>query len=397
MNNENYKLETILSHMADIGGIKDIYGASHMPIYQTATFDLKKQGEDPYDYTRSGNPTRDSLENLLSAACSAKGTILTHTGIGAIALLLETFLTYNSKVLIDRDTYGGTYRLLKYYKEKLNVNLVFADFRDHDQVDNLLSDNSITLVLIESPTNPGLKIIDLKAISKLTQKYGAILAVDNSLATFASQKPLELGADISLFSTTKYISGHGSVIGGAIASNKTDLLKRLRFVSNAQGRNQNPMDVYVVSLGLPSLPVRLKAHEEKALVLAKWLEKQSCVLRVVYPGLESHPDHELAKKQMKYFNGVMTVDFDSIELAEFTVANLKLFSEKCSFGTPDSRIEIPGKISHASFSEEELLEIGIKKSTVRISVGLEDVMDLISDLQGVFDEFRLLQTNSLGK
>lgn len=377
------EIETILAHLGESGDIHDPYGASHMPIYQTATFDLKKQGDDPYDYTRSGNPTRESLENTLSKVCGGLGTTLTHTGLGAVALLFETVLKANDHVLVDQDTYGGTFRLLKLYRDKMNITLHFTDFKDHKSVEDILSSNSIKLILVESPTNPGLKIIDIEKIGKLSRKYETIFAVDNSLATFVSQRPLELGADFSLFSTTKYVSGHGSVIGGALSTNSEDLLKDMRFTANAQGRSQNPMDVYIVSLGIPTLPVRLKAHEERALKIAQWLENHPSVKKVVYPGLESHPQFKLAKKQMSFFSGVMTVDMESVELAEKLVADTKLFSEKCSFGTPDSRIEIPGKISHASFSEEELRSIGITTATVRISVGLESVDDLISDLKGV--------------
>ncbi|MGL1890153.1 MAG: PLP-dependent aspartate aminotransferase family protein [Spirochaetaceae bacterium] len=385
MKDENLQIETILAHLSETGNVKDPYGASHMPIYQTATFDLKKQGDDPYDYTRSGNPTRESLENTLAKVCGGLGCTLTHTGLGSVALLLETVLKANDSIIVDKDTYGGTFRLLKIYQERMNVTVHFTDFTNHSKVETILSENDIKLILVESPTNPGLKILDLKEISKLAKKYNTIFAVDNSLATFVSQRPLELGADFSLFSTTKYVSGHGSVIGGALVTNREDLLKDMRFSANAQGRSQNPMDVYIISLGIPTLPIRLEAHQSRALAVAKFLEGHNRVKNVVYPGLESHPGHELAKKQMSNFSGVMTVQLETVELAEKLVSDTTLFSEKCSFGTPDSRIEIPGKISHASFSEEELMEIGITTATVRISVGLENVKDLINDLKGVLD------------
>lgn len=384
--NKKLQIETILSHLGESGDIHDPYGASHMPIYQTATFDLKKQGDDPYDYTRSGNPTRESLENSLTKVCGGLGTVLTHTGLGAVALLLETVLKANDHVLVDQDTYGGTFRLLKVYKDKMNITLHFVDFRDHSGVEDVLKKNKIRLILVESPTNPGLKIIDLQKIASISNKYDTVFAVDNSLATFASQRPIEMGADFSLFSTTKYVSGHGSVIGGALVCGNEKYLSEMRFTANAQGRSQNPMDVYIVSLGIPTLPIRLKAHEESAMKIAKWLENHSKVKRVTYPGLKSHPQYKLAKKQMTNFSGVMTVDLDSVETAEHLVENLRLFSEKCSFGTADSRIEIPGKISHASFTEEELNSIGITPSTVRISVGLEAIDDLLDDLKEILGE-----------
>ncbi|QEN04234.1 PLP-dependent transferase [Thiospirochaeta perfilievii] len=386
MDRNRYKIDTILAHLSENGGIKDPFGSSHMPIYQTATFDLKKQGDNPYDYTRSGNPTRESLENLLSKVCSGVGAVLTHTGLGSIALLFESFLRVNDHILVDKDTYGGTFRLLKYYRDRMNITLHFVDFLDLEKVENKLKSNPISIVLIESPTNPGLKILDLQQVGLLTKKYKTIFAVDNSLATFVSQRPLELGADISLFSTTKYVSGHGAVIGGAIVSNNKNLLKEIKYTANAQGRSQNPMDVHTISLGIPTLPIRLKAHQDSALKLATWLENHPRVKRVVYPGLKSHPQYETAKKQMSYFNGVLTVDFESEELALRVVEETILFSEKCSFGTADSRIESPGKISHASFTSDELREIGINPETLRISVGLEDIDDLIDDLKGIIGE-----------
>jgi cystathionine beta-lyase len=373
-------VSTILAHMAEEGGVVDPHGATHTPIYQTATFDLKKQGDNPYDYTRSGNPTRESLENVLAKVCGGVGAVLTHTGLGAVALLLETALKSGDQILVEKDTYGGTFRLLKLYREKMNISVHFADFSDLDSVESILSTNDISLVAIESPTNPGLKVIDLKAVANICKKSETLFAVDNSLATFISQKPLDLGADISFFSTTKYVSGHGSVVGGAVVTNNEKFLPNLRFIANAQARSQNPMDVYVISLGIPTLPIRMKAHDESAIVIAKWLETQPKVKKVNYLGLTTHPQHELAKRQMEYFSGIMTVDLESVEVAEKLVENSKLFGEKASFGTADSRIEIPGKISHASFSESELLEIGITPATVRLSIGLENVDDLISDL-----------------
>ncbi len=384
--NKERAVETVLAHLSEQGGVKDPFGATHMPIYQTATFDLKKQsGEKIYDYTRSDNPTRESLENVFAKVCGGLGAVCTHTGLGAVALLFETVLKAGDQILVENDTYGGTFRMLKVYKERMNIAVHTADFCNHEAVESILKSNKIRLILVESPTNPGLKIIDLKAVAKLARTYGSIFTGDNSLATFYSQKPLELGAHFDLFSTTKYVSGHGSVIGGVLATNDPALLKDLRYFANAEGRSQNPLDVHAVSLGLPTLPLRMNAHQESALKIAQWLENHPKVTRVVYPGLKSHPQHELAKSQMKNFAGVITVDLESVELAEKLVANCELFGEKCSFGTADSRIEIPGKISHASFTAEELAAIGITASTVRLSIGLENTNDLIEDLSEVLN------------
>ncbi|WP_320036401.1 aminotransferase class V-fold PLP-dependent enzyme [Halarcobacter sp.] len=378
----NIKIETALSHLTKFAPFEDKAGASHFPIYNTGTFDLKKQdGEKIYDYTRSDNPTRETLENLFTEVEGGAGCVCTHTGIASVALLFETVLKANSHILVEADCYGGTFRLLKVFKEKYNITVHFANFLEFDNVEKILKENPIELVLCESPTNPGLKIIDLEKIATLSHKYNSLFAVDNSLATFISQLPLELGADFSLFSTTKYISGHGAVVAGAIVAKTKELAQQIHYYANAHGRSQNPMDVYLISLGIPTLKVRMKEHQENSIKIANFLEEQNYITKVTHPALKSHPQYDLAKKQMKYIPGVFCADFTSLELAEKFIENTKIFGEKCSFGSPDSRIEIPAKISHASFSKEELEAIGIAEGTVRFSIGLENIDDLIEDIK----------------
>ncbi|AXH09116.1 cystathionine gamma-synthase [Malaciobacter halophilus] len=378
----NKNIETALSHIAKYAPFEDKAGASHFPIYNTGTFDLKKQnGNKIYDYTRSDNPTREMLENLFSDVEGGAGCVCTHTGIASVALLFETVLKANSSILVEADCYGGTFRLLKVFKEKYNITVHFANFLDQDKVEEILKNNQIELVLCESPTNPGLKIIDLEQIANIAHKYNALFAVDNSLATFISQRPLELGADFSLFSTTKYVSGHGAVVAGAIVAKTQELAQEIHYYANAHGRSQNPMDVYLITLGIPTLKIRMKEHEQLSIKIANFLQEQDYIKKVTHPALKSHPQYELAKKQMQYIPGVFCVDFVSEELAEKFIENTKIFGEKCSFGSPDSRVEIPAKISHASFSKEELAAIGISDSTVRFSIGLEHIDDLIEDIK----------------
>lgn len=375
-------IETSLSHIAKFAPFAEQTGASHFPIYNTGTFDLKKQdGDKIYDYTRSDNPTREMLENLFTKVEGGAGCVCTHTGIASVSLLFETTLKANSHILVEADCYGGTFRLLKIFKEKYNVTVHFADFLEFDKMEEILKNNPIDLVLCESPTNPGLKIIDLKKVATLAHDNGALFAVDNSLATFISQRPLELGADFSLFSTTKYISGHGAVVAGAIVAKTKELSEQVHYYANASGRSQNPMDVYLITLGIPTLKVRMIEHEKNSIIIAKYLEEQDYIVKVTHPSLESHPQHELACEQMDYIPGLFCVDFNSVELAEKFIENTKIFGEKCSFGSPDSRVEIPAKISHATFSKEELAAIGIADSTVRFSIGLENVEDLIEDIE----------------
>ncbi|MGE5499979.1 MAG: aminotransferase class I/II-fold pyridoxal phosphate-dependent enzyme, partial [Syntrophothermus sp.] len=235
------KLETLLARITDNSSIRDPYAASHLPIYQTATFDLKKQsGDKIYDYSRTDNPTRNALEEIFAKAENAAGCVCTNTGLSAIALLLETTLKSGDSILVEMDIYGGTYRLLKILAEKYGVNVYKCNFLDENKVEEIITEKKIKLVLFESPTNPGLKIIDIKKISSICKKHNTLAAVDNSLATFASQKPLDLGADFSVFSTTKSVSGHGASVTGAVTAKDGEWFEKLSYYMNAEGRAQSP-------------------------------------------------------------------------------------------------------------------------------------------------------------
>lgn len=376
------KIETLLANLALNSDFKDPYGASHFPIYNTATFDLKKQEENDriYDYSRSDNPTRNALENIFAKAENGFGCVCTNTGIAAISVLFETVLKNGDTVLVENDSYGGTYRLLKVLSEKNNIKTIYTDFTNLHLVEEELKNNEIALILCESPTNPSLKIIDLEAIGKISKKYNTLFAVDNSMATFVSQKPLDLGADFSVFSTTKFISGHGSVTAGAVVSKTKELHQKVRFFANAYGNAQSPMDVYLTSLGLPTLVYRMKAQEESALKIAKFLKTIPQIKSVKFPALEDFEQHDLAKKQMSIIPAVLTIQLQDEETANQLINNTKLFGKKVSFGTSDSRLEIPAKMSHASNPKDSLASKGIDNATVRISVGLENTEDLIEDL-----------------
>ena len=376
------QLETLLANIAQHSNLVDAYGATHLPIYNTATFDQKRQfpNNKNYDYSRTDNPTRNALEDIFALAENGSGCVCTNTGVSALALLFDTVLKSGDTILVERDCYGGTYRLLSILLEKYDVKTCYADFTDLSEVENALQQNEIKLILCESPTNPSLKIVDLKSVADLSKKHNALFAVDNSMATFASQKPLDLGADFSLFSATKFISGHGSVVAGAIVAKTEHWSERLNYFSNAHGRAQSPFDVFLVSLGLPTLVYRMKTQEHSAIQLSEFLNTVPDVIEVKFPGLPSHPQYELAKSQMKIIPSVLTITLKSAEKAEQLIQNTKLFGEKVSFGTSDSRLEIPSKMSHATYSEEDLKKIGLTHATVRISVGLENIDDLIADI-----------------
>lgn len=377
------QLETLLANIAQHSNLVDSYGATHLPIYNTATFDQKRQfpNNKNYDYSRTDNPTRNALEDIFAIAEEGAGCVCVNTGVSALALLFDTVLKTDDVILVERDCYGGTYRLLNILLEKNDIQTCYADFTNVTEVESVLQQNKIKLILCESPTNPSLKIVDLQAIAELSKKYNTLFAVDNSMATFAAQKPLVLGADFSLFSATKFISGHGSVVAGAIVAKSEYWAERLNYFSNAHGRAQSPFDVFLVSLGLPTLVYRMKTQEQTAIQLSKFFNSLPDVLEVKFPGLPSHPQYELAKRQMEIIPAVLTITLSSPEKAEQLIRNTKLFGEKVSFGTSDSRLEIPSKMSHATYSDEDLKKIGLTHATVRISVGLENVNDLIADIQ----------------
>ncbi|AMA50065.1 MULTISPECIES: trans-sulfuration enzyme family protein [Flavobacterium] len=377
------KIETLLANLTQHSGIKDAYGATHLPIYNTATFDYKRQQDSDflYDYSRTDNPTRNALEAIFAKAENGFGCICTNTGIAAIALLFETVLKTGDRVLVEKDCYGGTYRVLNILFEKNNISVFYADFTNQNEVEFILKHNDIKLILCESPTNPGLKIVDINSIANLSKKYKCVFAVDNSMATFACQKPLDLGADFSVFSATKYVSGHGACVAGAIVVKEEFWYKKVHYYSNAQGRAQSPFDVFLVSLGLPTLTYRMKAQEQSAFQIVEELLKCPEVKSVRFPGLKTHPQHNLVKKQMKIIPAILTVDFENEFITQSVIENTKLFGEKVSFGTTDSRVEIPSKMSHATFSESALQAIGLTKNTVRFSIGLENTKDLIQDIK----------------
>ena len=376
------KIETLLANIAQHSGIKDPYGSTHIPILSTATFDMKRQKDNDnlYDYSRTDNPTRNALETIFAKAENGYGCVCTNTGIAAISLLIETILKTGDSILVERDCYGGTYRLLNILLEKNNISTVYADFTDEKEVENSLENNKIKLVLCESPTNPSLKIIDLQAIGNLCKKYNVLFAVDNSMATFVAQKPLDFGADFSVFSTTKFVSGHGSVTAGALVSKTQEWHTKMHYHANAYGIAQSPMDVFLTTLGLPTLVYRMKVQEESAIKIAKYLKTIAKIKEVKFPALEDFEQYDLVKKQMNVVPAVLTIQLDSEISANQLLAKTKLFGKKVSFGTADSRLEIPAQMSHATNSESCLAAKRINNATVRISVGLENTEDLIEDL-----------------
>ena len=356
------------------------YGAIMTPIYQSSTFVFEDIGKHRgFDYTRSGNPTRKALEDSLCALEGCSSAVAVTTGMAAITSTLNLFNSGDEIICTD-DCYGGTSRLMKTVEEHFGIKVHFVNLQD---VTNLLSfiNTNTKAVWVETPSNPLLNIVDIPAISALAKARGLLTIVDNTFLSPYGQKPFELGADIVVHSTTKYLNGHSDVVGGAVLSNSEDLDARLKFLVNCLGTCAQPFDCWLVLRGIKTLVVRMREHERNARAVAEFLQKHPKVKRVFYPGLPNHPQHELAKKQQRSFGGMVSFELDGpIEDLYRVLKATKLFSLAESLGGVESLIEHPATMSHASMDSEHRLAAGITDSIIRLSVGIEDCDDLIADL-----------------
>jgi cystathionine gamma-lyase len=378
------KFETRVIH---VGGEPDpTTGAIMPPIYQTSTYVQSSPGEHKgYEYTRSHNPTRTRLEECLASIENAKHCLVTASGLAASSLIMH-MLPKGSKILCGDDVYGGTYRLFS---------KVFPDIHDFKFVDTTNLANlekeieafKPAMVWLETPTNPLLKISDIQAVSAIAKKVKALVVVDNTFMSPFFQNPLNHGADIVLHSMTKFINGHSDVVGGAMMFNSDELREKLFFYQNAIGPCHSPFDSWLVLRGLKTLAVRMKAHEQNAIKIAAFLEKHPKVDKVVYPGLKSHPQHELAKKQMSGFGGMITFFLKGgIDESRRFLENVKLFALAESLGGVESLVDHPAIMTHASIPTTVREQLGIFDNLIRLSVGIEDCDDLIADLEKGFSK-----------
>ncbi len=374
---KNLKLATKVIH---IGGEPDpATGAVIPPIYQTSTYAQSSPGiHQGYEYSRSHNPTRSRLEENLASLENAKYAVVTSSGVSAISLIMH-LLKSKSSILCGNDVYGGTYRLFTTVFNEFH-HFTFINTTDLKQVEESLKTKP-TAIWIESPTNPLLKISDLKKIAELAKKYKVLTIVDNTFMSPIFQRPLELGIDIVIHSMTKYLNGHSDVIGGCIMTNKKAVYQKLWTLHNSLGPSQSPFDSWLVLRGIKTLAIRMKAHEENAQKIASFLEKHEKVERVLYPGLKSHPQHTLAKQQMDGFGGMITffIKGGLVESRKF-LERVKLFRLAESLGGVESLIEHPALMTHHSIPKKTRESIGLSDNLIRVSVGIEDAHDLMSDL-----------------
>lgn len=357
-------------------------GAVMPPIYQTSTYAQESPGKHKgYEYSRTGNPTRNALENAFASIENGKYGLAFASGLAAIDAVIK-LLNPSDEVIATSDLYGGTYRLFTQVFEKYGIKFHFTDLSDVSILESLLNENT-KLIWVETPTNPMLHIIDIEAIVSIASKKNILVAVDNTFATPYLQLPLELGADIVMHSATKYLGGHSDVVMGALVVNDKELSEKLYFLQNASGAVCGPMDSFLVLRGLKTLHVRMQRHCENARQVAAYLVKHPNVERVFWPGLTSHPNHLIAKKQMNDFGGMLsfTTKGNKKETAIKIVENLKLFTLAESLGGVESLSGHPASMTHASIPKEEREKTGVTDSLVRLSVGIEDIDDLLLDLE----------------
>ncbi|TXD31728.1 cystathionine gamma-synthase [Lujinxingia vulgaris] len=356
-------------------------GAIMTPIFQTSTYVQSSPGHHQgFEYTRTHNPTRNALEDCLASLEKGKHGVAFASGCAATSTIMH-MLNAGDHVVSGDDVYGGTYRLFTKVFRPMGIGFSFVDMTDLEAFKAALTP-ATRLVWLESPTNPMLKICDIQAICEIAHEQGIPVVVDNTFMSPYFQNPLLLGADLVVHSTTKFINGHSDVVGGVVITNDDEAAEKLRFLQNSIGAVPGPFDSWLVLRGVKTLAVRMRQHAANAQVIAEYLEKHEAVEKVLYPGLESHPQHAIAKKQMSGFGGMITfVLKDGLEPARTMLERVKVFALAESLGGVESLIEHPAIMTHASVPPEVRAELGISDGLVRLSVGIEDVQDLVADLE----------------
>lgn len=355
-------------------------GAVSFPIYQVSTYKQDEVGvHKGYEYSRTGNPTRFALEELIKDLEEGKRGFAFGSGMAAITAVMMLFSSGDHIILTD-DVYGGTYRVMNKVLNRIGIESTFVDTTDLEAVKSAIKPNTKALY-IETPTNPLLKVTDIKASAQLAKEHDLLTIVDNTFSTPYWQTPLTLGADIVLHSATKYLGGHSDVVAGLVVVNDEQLADELHFVQNSTGGILGPQDSWLLVRGIKTLGLRMEAHETSTMKIVEFLSGHEGVEKIYYPGLETHPQHAIAKEQAGGFGGMVSFDVGSAEKAAEVLSKVKYFTLAESLGAVESLISVPAKMTHASIPAERRAELGITDGLVRISVGIEDVEDLIEDLK----------------
>jgi cystathionine beta-lyase/cystathionine gamma-synthase len=354
-------------------------GAIIVPIYQTSTYVQEELGKNKgYEYARTSNPTRCALERNLACLEGGRYAYAFASGMAATNALLSLFKS-GEHVVAGHNLYGGTFRLFERVLKNFGLSFSYADTTCLEEVQNATRPDT-RLVFIETPTNPIMEITDIAAVAAAVHRRGALLAVDNTFMSPYFQRPLEVGADVVIHSTTKYLNGHSDGVGGAVVLNDAGLAERLKFLQNAAGAILGPFDSWLVLRGVKTLALRMRKHDENGQTVAQYLARHPKVKKVNYPGLASHPQHELARRQMKGFGGMLSFETGSLDNAKMVLKSVRLCSLAESLGGVETLISHPATMTHASVPPEDRQRLGITDGLVRISVGIEDVEDLIADL-----------------
>jgi cysteine-S-conjugate beta-lyase len=375
--------------------VDPLTGALAVPIYQTSTFVQEAPGVNKgYDYSRTGNPTRAALEEIIARLENGTTGAAFSSGLAAIDAVLK-LLKSGDEILACDDIYGGAFRLFTHVYEKFGIKVNYVDTTKVENIFHEITSRT-KLIWIETPTNPTLKISDIKAIAKLARANGSLLCVDNTFASPALQQPLLLGADIVVHSATKYLGGHSDLIAGLVVTKDKELGERIRFIQNASGAILAPFDSWLVIRGIETLHLRIKQHSANAQAVAEYLETHPAVGKVYYPGLRNHPNHDIAARQAKGFGGIVsfTLKNDTEEAATAFVINTRYFKLAESLGGVKSLLCHPAQMTHKSVPAEKRKAAGVADSLIRLSVGLEEVQDLIRDLEQAFNNTKPLRKTS---
>ena len=357
-------------------------GAIMTPIYQTSTYVQERPGvHKGYEYSRTHNPTRTALEKNLAALENGKHGLCFGSGLAAMDVLLKTF-SPGDEIISSNDLYGGSYRIFTKVYQNYGLKFHFVDMEDPSAILPFITEKT-KMIWIETPTNPMMNIIDIAAVAAIAKKNNILLGVDNTFASPYLQRPLDLGADVVVHSITKYIAGHSDVIMGAIVLNDDVLQERLSFLQNATGPVPGPQDCFLALRGIKTLHVRMDRHCENAKAVAQFLVAHPAVKKVYFPGLPTHPNHDVAKRQMKSYGGMISFSLknDELEVAREVLSKVKIFACAESLGGVESLIGHPASMTHASIPKEEREKVGVTDSLIRLSVGIEDVEDLVADLK----------------
>jgi len=361
-------------------------GAIMTPIYQTSTFVQEAPGVNKgFEYARSQNPTRFALEEAMAGIENGKYGLAFSSGVAATDAVMK-LLQPGDEIIAANDMYGGTYRLFTKIYEKFGLKFHYVNMQDPENIRTHINEKT-QLIWTETPTNPLMNITDIEAVAAISKEHKLVLCVDNTFASPYLQNPLDLGADIVMHSATKYLGGHSDVIQGCLVVNDKELRDQLYFIQKSAGAVPGPMDCFLVLRGIKTLHVRMQRHSENGEKIAHWLRAHPKVAKVYWPGFEDHPNHEVAKKQMRGYGGMISFELvdDGIAAVNKVLCNTKLFSLAESLGGVESLINHPASMTHASIPREERIKNGLKDSLIRLSVGIEDVEDLIQDLADAID------------